>query len=263
MDLGLRAHEHLGTQAVEEVLEAHELEYVVAVWCDAWIVRRVLVDHEEDALALLGRQVLHAVFEEVKAVVLSAHALLLVHEPDATVTEAALAQAVDGLGEQLFAQVGRVVVGGTLAVDEVKAAPAAEVGDNDRVARQVGLSRGAVEVLALLFARFEFVELFGPARGSVFACGPVGIHLDDDVPARLVPLAAGQVDVCLINAAVAVVRPSAEVVADAWGLGIILARAVLTLGNDDARVAPRLGVREHKADAQAAVLAQRPVSQGD
>ena len=263
VDLGLRAHEHLGTQAVEEVLEAHELEHVVAVGGDAGIVRRVLINHEEDASALIGRQVLHAVFEEVKAVVLCAHALLLIHEPDATVAEAALVQAVDGHGHQLFAQVGWRIVGGALAVDKVEAAAAAEVGNHNRIAGEVSLGRGEIEALALLEACLELVELSGPARGSVFACGPVGIHLDDDVPASLVPLAAGQVDVCLINAAVAVVRPSAEVVADAWGLGIILARAVLTLGNDDARGVCCIGIGNREADAQATTSAQRPVSQRD
>ena len=121
MGPGVRGHKHRSCQSIEHVLEAHELNDLATVAADVLVIGRCRVDHVEHVPVLGCRHLLHAVAEELVAVVLGVVAELFVHQPDAPATPVGLEQGEHGQGGKLPAANSSAVIGRNRAVGEGQA----------------------------------------------------------------------------------------------------------------------------------------------
>ncbi len=173
--------------------ETHELQHVISVRLQVFIVPCLPVHHIVYVLLLVRRQVLHAVFEKVEAVVLSGRAEFLEDQPDAAFSVEPAPDDRPRRDEDLF-QAGRpVVVWALLSQRERERSRKRDMRERDVIA-QFALEVASPEGLPHLLTEHDRIVVALVARRHI------------DIPVEAAMLQNGHVHGRLYDAGVSASR---------------------------------------------------------
>ena len=185
--LGVAGDQQPGRQNVDHVLQAHELDHVVFVGQQVLIVGLLFVDDKVD-LPVHHRLhvVVHAVLEEVEAVVLGHTAVFLIGQTDALFQQRLPEQVIQHHGKAFLEPEPEAGVGGVLLADQGEAVPRRPVEEELVVPVQPGAFAEEQPFYAHLPADFPPVVALGAEGGlhRVPVLDPVPFKYHPDVPVQ-------------------------------------------------------------------------------